>query len=115
MTNSFADGRLPLDEIGAANGRPYPVERADVPGTDRIVTLVATVRVLARGTEEYTDEALGRLSLRVQELLREEGVELIGCDWTPDADTIADNVDFPDGTSSRSRCSTSTRRARADG
>lgn len=76
-----------------SDGRPAPQPATVAVGEDRIVTIVATVRVPARGTVEATDEAVERLATSVTALLTEQGVELVGCDWAPDADTIADCVD----------------------
>lgn len=61
-------------------------------GLDAFVTVVATVRVPARGTEATTAAAVDRLRSAVLDTLAAEGVELVPCDWAPDGDTITDAI-----------------------
>lgn len=63
----------------------------------QIVTVVVTVQMLKRGSAEAEAEALDRLRSRLLATIDEEGAEVIPCDWAPDADTIGDCVDNPDG------------------
>lgn len=52
----------------------------------QVVTLVATGKLPAHvDLEEFAE--------RIGWALRDQGLDFIGCDWAPDADTIQDAVD----------------------
>lgn len=64
-------------------------------GAPRYATVVATVRL----PEGYTTADLGVLAdLVTATLVQTEGCELVGCDWAPDLDTVAEAIGADFGT-----------------
>lgn len=89
---TFARGGFPGPALTAAIDRLAALAPSPAAGLDAFVTIVATVRVLARGTEAATAEAVDRLRSAVLDTLADQGAELVPCDWAPDGDTITDAI-----------------------
>lgn len=53
-------------------------------------TFVVTVEVDA---PDRAPEAIEEMTIAIREEISEHGLALVGCDWIPDRDTIADAVD----------------------
>jgi hypothetical protein len=76
--------------------------------TARFVTVVATVRL----SEDEGSDSLA-LEEQVRHALRVGGHTIVGCDWSPDGDTIVDHLDFEWGVDEHETLDLNPIRARA--